>query len=225
MTKPGRNFTLIELLIVIATIAILTSMLLPALSKAREKVRQINCTGNLKQLSTYGAIYADDNNDIIPPPLETSGRAWRHRFIPYIEQKEITSWSSSFIYKLQCPQALINHPNISLSYYSYSLVDLSLDITMGYKLGKIKPASTTALFVDAPYVSAAPERYANAASVSVSTRYLYPEYRHNLGVNIAFVDGHIEWTMSRYNLGTGAVIALWPSISIEAWRYTAAKVN
>ena len=64
--RTNRNFTLIELLIVIAIITILAALLLPALNKARTRAKEIGCANNQKQMGMAIAMYVDSNADYYP---------------------------------------------------------------------------------------------------------------------------------------------------------------
>jgi len=73
----GKGFTLIELLVVIAIIAILASMLLPALAKAKESGKRIACVNDLRQLGLSMQMYADDNEGLQPQrTINRPGGSW-----------------------------------------------------------------------------------------------------------------------------------------------------
>src|SRR6266550_2876189 len=93
LSRPNRAFTLLELLVVIAIIALLASLLLPAISRAKSKAHSTQCAGNLRQWGLAYRQYADDNKDYLPrrgqgvKPLEQIDRPedWFNALPPYLK--------------------------------------------------------------------------------------------------------------------------------------------
>ena len=94
-------FTLIELLVVIAIIAILASLLLPALARAKESAKRIQCTSGLRQLGTSVAMYADENDGYYPQRQGNPSNMWPLQLQPYYIETKI----------LYCPSDVLNPPN------------------------------------------------------------------------------------------------------------------
>ena len=109
------NFTLIELLIVIAIIAILSGMLLPALNKARGKARAIQCLSNFKQIYLGAMGYTDTNNGYLPGTFFWSGQiANQLQLTNYtIVSASTISYATSKRLQgiLQCPSATLPGSN------------------------------------------------------------------------------------------------------------------
>ena len=66
--RVRRGFTLVELLVVIGIIAILISILMPALSRARDKARSVQCASNMRQIFMFCAMFAQDHKGLLPRP-------------------------------------------------------------------------------------------------------------------------------------------------------------
>jgi len=84
----SKKFTLIELLIVIAIIALLAAMLLPVLQQTKEKQKQTVCINNYKQIAYAGEMYRGDNDDFFALHFNhDNNRHWLDLYYPYLRNK------------------------------------------------------------------------------------------------------------------------------------------
>jgi prepilin-type N-terminal cleavage/methylation domain-containing protein/prepilin-type processing-associated H-X9-DG protein len=219
MKQKSSRFTLIELLIVISIIAILASMLLPALNKAREKAKQITCLNQLKQINFGISFYANDSDEWFPPAAGP-GALFRAVILkgpaPHFNQGYINGGIKMF----NCPSDTTRVStvdfwpywgagnNISYGYntklggswYSsgggYPMPGLGSVRIPGHKLSSIKKHSYDIVICDldrkpAPWINRTTWDADSAAQIRESEVYALPH--HGVGNNFAFADGHVSF--------------------------------
>jgi prepilin-type processing-associated H-X9-DG protein/prepilin-type N-terminal cleavage/methylation domain-containing protein len=208
-----RFFTLIELLIVIAIIAILASMLLPALNKAREKAKMIQCTSQAKQIATGLQMYADSSNGFVPlrrqlaqGSVSYSKPGWAGTLFQnnYLTNTAIFVCPAAATYKNsdKIIAATLNSHNSIYDWVHYGMNMYycnNVDSKPPRRFSNTFKPSQTILIGDT--IDRTPDGTTEAVgkeTLIYSTpmiQYMQPrlDNRHNNGANVSWSDGHVSW--------------------------------
>jgi prepilin-type N-terminal cleavage/methylation domain-containing protein/prepilin-type processing-associated H-X9-DG protein len=182
MMMKKTSFTLIELLVVIAIIAILASMLLPALGKARENGKKIACANNQKQVMLATTMYADDWDGFINNGNDA--RSWTLNIVEHLGD----SWEA-----MRCPSIETQGSEVTATYgfrrYTSGSSILRINLGTGrFENGTYFEPSDYPLYADNINKSTLTQ-YNTNIMYHGSTRPLHP--RHLRKANLAFADGHV----------------------------------
>jgi prepilin-type N-terminal cleavage/methylation domain-containing protein len=207
-------FTLIELLVVIGIIAILASMLLPALSASRQRAKSSHCTNNLRQLGFMMAMYTDVYNGWFCTQSNDNGDRWDAPFAGNANGIGILSSSlgnkeggnSNKVY--QCPAIEgISSPefaDVKFSGYGYNEflgAELFYNNYRGIKTTSIKQPGNIVVFADCGYFSSSAKEEVAATLRSPEKRTPNESdlrsggtaaFRHSFTTLAVMVDGHVK---------------------------------
>lgn len=202
------NFTLIELLIVIGIIAILASLLLPALNKARDRARSAKCSSNLRQVGGYLILYQDDYNNWIPPTTNSlhSGSYYVYWSLVLAEPCGYFAYipaTKSFPGFMYCPSQKPRAPGENTDWnQSYGLKQWKAPsapgsgTVTGYnmpnKLNEIKNISGFFLLGDSRSNSTGMQYFSIGHNTNSNSQRVH--LRHSQQANMFYADGHVAAT-------------------------------
>ncbi len=214
-----EHFTLIELLIVVAIIALLAGMLLPALNKARDKARAISCVSGIKQIGLAFIQYANDNrewfvaaNSAWDAPVQQywCGRKESGRFEPKGGIMDYLGKSDAI---RRCPSMpdVVNADNYGCGGYGYNgdYLGGGWNGVPSVRMAQVKKPSQTIAFADSLQFddgnlsrpmemhTISPPYYPDPAYAYYTTPDIH--FRHSNHANFTWVDGHVSPELLSYS--------------------------
>lgn len=216
MSRIKSFFTLIELLVVIAIIAILASMLLPALKNAQDQARNISCKNQLNQLGKMLYLYTNDYDGYLPPAIKQSWWAGAHWDVYYdktwvgrmvmagflrmpnnaIFGPSLGDWSDYHFSELKCPSRQIENEltiwHYTPPYYIFGSEPSESGARMT-KLSELTKSVTRVPFLAEPGCGGqfAPFWWNNPWSSGWAWKGVRWKTVHGRGTNVLLGDGHV----------------------------------
>jgi prepilin-type N-terminal cleavage/methylation domain-containing protein/prepilin-type processing-associated H-X9-DG protein len=211
-----HGFTLIELLVVIAIIAILAALLLPALSRAKESAKSIQCLNQLRQISLATRLYAEESEDLLPRSQHSAFAnrqlPWERALAPFLGARGgTTAWTNLLQNLYHCPNdKQPGHLSYGLNYYLEVGED---DDYPGKpqtwrKLSQIAKPSSTIIYTEVE-VAADHVMPALCWLTVADAENDVASQRHNQKSNYAFADGHTAARELRATFNPAKQIDLW----------------
>ena len=221
-----KGFTLIELLIVIAIIAILASMLLPALGKARDRAKQISCLSNIKQVGAAALYYTEDYNYVLGSQNSSSAWDWLAMLTglkdgcpEYLKTNSVLCGTKATgpVCNYSCPavSAETLRTDSRFKFFGNSQY-FSIGINAQWNSNSRRNKNT---FTRPERLSYFMDNYSARAYPGIEVQYS-PRFGHGNSANVFYLDGHadsrLRYSFSLTCSGT-TVTPFWDQTSYTGW--------